>query len=207
MFGEDVDFDIYAIARSVAAQGRHRQCVGNEHDRKGIGPDVDERQADAIDGDRAFGNEERGPGGIDLEGEEFPFPVVTAFAERGGGVDVALDEMSSETGPDLERPLEINVIADLADSQVCSVERFWPGLDLESLAVSRHDREAATADSHAFTKLERFAGVNARPCDCESRAGIFHDNPLEPPQSFNQPRKHVCAPFVAPPIVRFVTPG
>ena len=115
------------------SQSRHGQRVGNQHDRKRIGPDVDQRQADAVDGDRALGDQERGPGRIDVEGEEFPLPLGPAVAESGGGVDVPLDEMSAETGTDLERPLEVDAIAGLLGSQVGSVERLGPGLDLEGL--------------------------------------------------------------------------
>ena len=57
------------------------QRVGNEHDREGVGPDVDQREADAVDGDRSFGYQERRPGRVDAEGEEFPLSLVPAVAK------------------------------------------------------------------------------------------------------------------------------
>ena len=83
------------------------------------------------------------------------------------------------------------------DSQVGSVERFGPGLDLEGLASGRHNGQAATAHGHALAELERFAGGKARPGDREASPAIFRNDLLEPTQSFNQSREHVHALLVA----------
>ena len=96
MLGEDVDLDIDAIAGPDDAQRRDGQRVGNEHDRERVGPDVDQGEADAVDGDRSFGDQERRPGSARSEGEEFPLALRAAVAEDGGGVDVTLDEMSAQ---------------------------------------------------------------------------------------------------------------
>ena len=51
MFGEHVDLDVNAIASLAVSQGRHGERVGNEHDREGVVPDIDERQADTVHSD------------------------------------------------------------------------------------------------------------------------------------------------------------
>ena len=114
MLGEDIDLDVDAIPGPGDAQGRHGQRVGNEHDREGVGPDVDQGEADAVDGDRSFGYEQGGPGRLDAEGEEFPLSLLPAVAEDGGRVDMALDKMSAQASAYLECPLEVDAIAGLS---------------------------------------------------------------------------------------------
>ena len=112
MLGEDVDLDVNPIT-GLGCMPRVviGQRMGNEHDREGIGPDVDQCQANAVDGDRSLGYEQGGPGRIDFECEEFPLALLSSVAERGGRVDMALNEMSSQAVADLERALEIDAIA------------------------------------------------------------------------------------------------
>ena len=45
------DLDIDAIARLNDAEGRHSQRMRDEHDRKRVGPDIDQGQAHSINGD------------------------------------------------------------------------------------------------------------------------------------------------------------
>ena len=59
-------------------------------------------------------------------------PSLPAVAEDGGRVDMALDKMSSQASADLECPLEVDAIAGILASQVGSVQRLGPGLDLEA---------------------------------------------------------------------------
>ena len=132
MFGEHVDLDVNAIAGLAVSQGRHGERVGNEHDREGVVPDIDERQADPVHSDRAFGDKQWGPDRLDVEAEEFPFSLVPAIAEFRSRVDMSLNEVSSQPATHLDRTLEIDAIAGLSKSQVGSIERFWPGLDLKS---------------------------------------------------------------------------
>ena len=154
MLCEDVDFDVNTITRSDDAQSRHRQRMGNEHDREGIGPDVDQRQANAVDGDGTLGYEQGGPGRIDFECKEFPLSLLASVAERGGRIDMALNKMSSQAVADLECPLEIDAIAGFPVSEVGSVEGFRAGLDVERFARGRDDGQTATADGHALAEFE-----------------------------------------------------
>src|SRR5271165_5411475 len=54
MLGEDVDLNVDSVAGSGDSQSRHGQRVGNQHDGECIGPDVDQRKADPVDGDRSL---------------------------------------------------------------------------------------------------------------------------------------------------------
>ena len=88
VLGEDVDLDVDTIARLNDAQSRDGQGMRNQHDRERVGPDVNHGEADSIDGDRPFGDQKRCPGGLDPEGEELPFPLLSPLAEDGGCVDM-----------------------------------------------------------------------------------------------------------------------
>ena len=164
---------------------------------KASGQTSTKREADAVNGDRSFGYEEGSPGRFDAEGEEFPLSLLTAVAERGGRVDMALDKMSPQPGADLEGSLEIHAIAGSSCSQVGSVQGFGSGLDLEGLAGGGHNGQAATADGHALAELERFVGGKIWPGDRQTPPAVFWNDLLEPTQSFNQSREHVHALLVA----------
>src|SRR5437870_1547870 len=96
MFGEDIGLDIDAVAGPDEAQGGHGEGMGDEHDGERVGRDVDQREADAVDGDRSLGDEEGSPARVDVEGEELPFSLRAAFAEGSRGIDVTLDEMPAQ---------------------------------------------------------------------------------------------------------------
>ena len=105
--------------------------VGNEHDGKPVVPHVDQGQADAVDGDRALRDHEFGPARVDFEFQELPFPLPVSFAQDGGGVDMALNEVSSQPVAHLECALEVDAIAGLPVAQVGSLQRFRPGLNVK----------------------------------------------------------------------------
>src|SRR5690349_13059294 len=110
MLGEDIGLDIDAVAGLDQAQGGHGEGVGDEHDGEPLGLNVDQGEADAVDGDRSLGDEEWGPTRVEVEGEEVPLPFRAALAERGGRVDVALDEVAAQAVADPQRPFEVDAV-------------------------------------------------------------------------------------------------
>ena len=87
-------------------------------------------------------------------------PAIAEFRSR---VDMSLNKMSSQPATHLDRTLEIDAIAGLSLSQVGSIERFWPGLDLKSRRLGRHYGQTAATHSHALAELKRIAGRKIWP--------------------------------------------
>src|SRR5262249_41411128 len=147
------------------------------------GSDVDQREADAIDGNRSLGNEERGPERVDGEDEEFPFPFGTALAEGGGGVDMSLDEVAAQPVADPERPFEVDPVARAPASQVGAGQGLRPSLDSDPRPQGGDDSQTAPVDRHTLARLQRLTGRPVRPVDRESTARVFLDGELDSAQS------------------------
>ena len=134
VLGQHVGLDVDAVARPEGAEGGDGQGVGDQHHREAAGGDVDERQADAVDGDRPLGDHQRRPGRVEGEGEELPLAVGPAIAEGGRGVDVPLDEVAAEPVADPQGPLQVHRVAGRAVAQVRAEQGLRPGLDVEPVA-------------------------------------------------------------------------
>src|SRR5215212_5235882 len=108
MLGQDVGLDVDSVAGPAHPQRGDGQGVGDQHDREAVVLDLDQGQADAVDGDRALGDHQYRPGRVDGEAEELPFPLGAASAEDGGRVDVPLDEVTAQTVAGPQRALQVH---------------------------------------------------------------------------------------------------
>src|SRR5687768_10451405 len=86
-------------------------------------------EADAVEGDGAFGGDEFHEVARGFDGEA-AFGSHGALDEAGGAVDVALDEVAVEAIAGLERPLDVDAVAGLEQAEVGFGEGF--GDDVEA---------------------------------------------------------------------------
>ena len=96
IFSDDVAFEVHRFARLFAEQDGLRAGVRNDGDREVCVRHRRDRQADTVNGDRAFFDDvaQQGSGGLDLD----PDRVVLALlrGNRARAVDVAGDDVTAE---------------------------------------------------------------------------------------------------------------
>ena len=108
VLGDDVDLEVDPIAGLTGAEGGPRQRLGDQADREPVGAGLDDRQADAVDGDRALVDEVAaetvGQGDLD----DLPVLAGLPAYDGPGAVDVSLNDVAAETRCRSDGALEIN---------------------------------------------------------------------------------------------------
>jgi hypothetical protein len=163
--GEDVGFDVDAVADAEFGEGGFFEGGGDDGEGEGAGADLGDGHGDAIDGDGALGDEEgRGFGG-DLEGEA---PVAGVGAEGGDGadgIDVALDKMAADEGVGAEGEFEVDAVAGGFVAEGGTAEGFGDGVEgghppryPPTTAGYLGDREADAGDADGVAEGDGLAG-------------------------------------------------
>src|SRR5438093_7288230 len=93
--------------------------------------EIDERQAHAIDGDRAFANHLFGQRLSAGEENKLPFTLTLALVDAADAVDVALNDMSAQPIADSERALEVDLRTGFEVAEIGELERLRAGLKRE----------------------------------------------------------------------------
>jgi hypothetical protein len=152
VLGEDVGLDVDAVADLAVAEGGDGKGMRDERDAEAAGIDVDQREADAIDGDGAFAGhlgELRGRG---QEPHFAPVGIVFAGVDRGESVDVAGDVVAADGVARAKLLFEVDRRTGPELAQVGSRECFFAGLKGEFTRGDVDDRETAAVDRDAVAE-------------------------------------------------------
>ncbi len=108
ILGEEVGFEVHAVADEQFAERCVGQRVGNEGHTEAVGLNLDERQTDAINGDRAFVGHLPQQAGRRLKDEMRPVIVIATLDQAAEAIDMAGNEVAAEAVAELERALEVD---------------------------------------------------------------------------------------------------
>lgn len=173
-----------------------------------VGLNIDEGEADPVDGDGAFGDAQAHDFGRGCDAD-FPGAVLPVGAEESaGGIDVAGNEVASESGGEREGAFEVESVADTA----CAESGFGHGFGAG---------EGGEAGGGEFLGGEADAingdGIPAACVLANLLAGYFEANALaerfdsaEGAQLFDNAREHgwrIPFPFASPPTVAYPLAG
>src|SRR5262249_29391549 len=105
--------------------------MGNERDAKPIRHDIDNRETNAINRYRSFGNHLGGQVGRTGKPYQFPVALSNALGNPPKAVDVALHEVSTKPIRHSHRALEIHSITRFQLTEIRALKGFRPGLEVQ----------------------------------------------------------------------------
>lgn len=111
VFADDIEFEIDGVADVEVLECGVVEGVGNDGYREGVVFGSDDGEADAVDADRAFIDEEVFRGGFVAEGVVPGAVGVAAVDAASGIVHVALYEVAIEAGVGEHGAFEVNEAA------------------------------------------------------------------------------------------------
>ena len=108
-------------------------------------------------------------------------PLRLIFENLHGGIDMALDEMSAESGVRPHGTFQIDDPAGLQSAQVCDLESFRQQIKGALPGTELDDRQAATIDRDALAKRQLCAKGNISKAEPalllrDNRGGGFNDS-------------------------------
>ena len=188
VFRDQVEFEIDQIAGARRIEIRLRLCMRNDPNRKTSLGHFGHRQADSVDGDRAF----RGDVVRKLGRQFYLYSLVRAgFFRRQnarGTIHMALHKMPSKTRADSNSAFKIDAAPAAQVLQVCAAESFIEKIEVNLLIVMGHDRQAATVYCDAVADSGLLCDVWRD--DLKLRAPVSWMNPEDAADFFNQAGKH-----------------
>ena len=195
VFAEDVGFDVHRIAGAADGERRLFERVRNEGDAEEGVADIDQREADAVDGDGAFGDHQLGEFGGHVEPHFHPLPFRLDARDGSEAVDVALHEVAAESGLRGEGAFQIDRIARLQTAQVGAGKRFAAGLEIPAIVGEFDHGETTAVDGDAVSQFDGRVAVIGRAhrfrwSDFQADASLFLQQFGNLALPFNQPCKH-----------------
>jgi hypothetical protein len=142
IFADHIEFDIHFVAGKDSFYIRVFEGVGDDGDGEIFLFYVKEGEADAIEANGTFFDDEGGE--FFGEGEtEFPTACLFVSIQAGGGaIDVSLDDMAVETSIHCQASFEVDEVAGLPVAQIGLAKRFVNGGYLVDVFLYGLDGEA-----------------------------------------------------------------
>ena len=153
VFGEKVELEVDAVAGGAGVEVGVGVGVRDDPAGEAVLRDFGDGEADAIDGDAAFIDEVVGRLGGEGDLEAVVGAVLGVVEEFGGGIDVALDEVSAHFGSGVEGGLEVDFAAELDAAEAGAAEGLGEEVKCEDVARDVGGGEAASVDGDAVAKL------------------------------------------------------
>ena len=159
VFGQDVELEIYEIARFEIAQVGVFQGVGNDPDTETVRGDFGHGEADTVDGDRSFVGNVAGKirRQCDVDAE------VGAFfldgQDLGRAVDMSLHEVAAQPPFDPQGSLEIDRCAGFQTTEVGPLEALLEQVEHALVVALGGDGQATTIHGHAFADADAAGGA------------------------------------------------
>ena len=94
--GERIGFEVYARAGGTCGKRGSREGFGDQRDFKPSAAGARYRKTHAVDGDKAFGGDQRRDRGRRFDPYAFTLPFRYALEHSCRGVDMAVDEMAAK---------------------------------------------------------------------------------------------------------------
>src|SRR5438132_641989 len=174
---EHVRLQVHAVARlplTERALGEGVRDQGHGEARTATGED---RQADAVDGDRALLDQVGGEGAGGAEAVEEPVAVARDPLQAPDAVDVALDDVAAHAVAHAERALEVDARPGGQAAKRGAAERLGRRLDREAPVAPRRDGEAGAVHGDALAEPEAREGPRRRYG--EARPAVARPAPLD----------------------------
>lgn len=171
--GDDIGFDIDAVADLSRAEVGLLERGGDEGDGEGVGGDTGDGQGDAVDRDGALGDEEVQEVAGGVEGDAPVEGVGLDGGDRGDSVDVALNDVAAHERVGAGAVFEIHPVTGLEVTEVGHVERLADDIEPESglVRIGRvGDGEAHAVDGDGFAVGRAMGPVEG--IDGEGGAGV-----------------------------------
>src|SRR5436190_3553837 len=184
LFEQHVCLEVHAVAGLALPERALGEGVRDERHVEARAATGEDRQADAVDGDRALLDQVGGEGAGGAEAVEEPVAVARDPLQAPDAVDVVLDDVAAHAVAHAERALEVDARPGGQAAERGAAERLGRRLDREAPVAPRRDGEAGAVHGDALAEREaregprrryREAGPGvARPSPCRggtSRAG------------------------------------
>lgn len=156
IFPDDIGFQIDDSARMLIHEGRIGHGMGNDGNGKLAVADGYNSQADTVDGNRAFFDDERlhilGNG----DGDDPGNPVGGDAGDMADAVDVAADNVAAQTAADLHGPFEVDFRSALDGAERRAAHGFMHDVGRKGRIRHIRNGQADAVDGNAVTELRAF---------------------------------------------------
>ena len=151
VFPDHVNLQVDGVTDPLVLKIRCLQGMWDDDERETPGGQTVDRHADAVDGDRALGDQTAfqffGETDLDFTGVR-PLPDLPDVAS---GVDVSLNQVSPDPVFQTKRPFQIHPRAFFQEAQVRDAEGFLGKIGLEGVFIPARDRQTTAVDGDAVT--------------------------------------------------------
>ncbi len=177
VFSDHIELEVYDAARVYGLDIRVVEGIGDDGDIEPGLLHIEDGEADAIEANGAFFDDELGEFLGEFE-TEFPAAVEVFAVEAGGGrIDMSLDDVSIEAAVHDQASFEVDEIAWLPLAEVGLFEGFFDGGDAVEVVLLFFYREADAVMGNALVDFE-FVGNGG--CDPECLVGAFAFDSVDP---------------------------
>src|SRR5215467_15182128 len=124
VLGDHVDLEVDHVAGLLAAERGARERLGDQADLDPVAAERGDRQADPVDGDRAFLHDVTRKRRRDRYPHDVPALAGPALADRAGPVHVALHQVPAEPAAQRQRALQVHRRALAEGSEAGAAQRL-----------------------------------------------------------------------------------
>ena len=154
MFGEEVELEVHPRPDPDMVQIRHLVGVGDDPEKKTILVQFGHGEADPVDADGAFVNDEVGEFARQRDGEPVVLTDALVSGHLGTGIHMPLHEMAAEAVADAEGSLEIDGIARLQIPEIGEPQGLVEEVETHRPILHFRDGEAGPVVGDALPEGE-----------------------------------------------------
>ena len=192
VLGDDVHLEVDRVAGLLEAERGQGEGGGDEADSEVVEAGLDDREADAVDRDRALlddvAGEVRGQGDLD----DLPVLGGLALQHRAGAVDMALDDVAAEARADGRGAFEVDRGADGEGAEAGTVQGLRHDVGGELVALVLDDGEADAVHGDGVAVLRAVGHDGAAEPEARGVAEILDGGDLA--QLFDDSGEHFPGP-------------
>lgn len=156
IFPDDIRFQVDDSARMLIHERRIGHGMGNDGNGKLAAADGYDSQADAVDGDRAFFDDERLHVLGDGNGDDPGNAIGGNAGDVADAVDMAADDMTAQAAADLHGPFEVDLGTALDGAERRAAHGFMHDVGRKGRVRHIRDGQADAVDGNAVAELRAF---------------------------------------------------
>ena len=156
IFPDDIGFQVDDSPWMLIHEGRIGHGMGNDGNGKLAVADGYDGQADAVDGDGPFFDNERFHIFRDGNGDDPGNAVRRDAGDMADAVDVAADDMAAQAAADLHGPFEVDFRAALDGAERRTAHGFMHDIGRKGRIRHIRNGQADAVDGNAVAKLRAF---------------------------------------------------
>src|SRR5581483_768750 len=146
VLADQIDLEVDVLELALLRQRGGGLRVRDDRDLEAAPVDAVDREADAVDGDRAFLDDVAEQLRLGADRHVDGLAARTHFIDAADAVDVAGDQVAAEAIAEAHRPLEVHRRAGLQLTERGALERLRAGLDGDAAALGRGHGQAHAVD-------------------------------------------------------------